>query len=358
MSKFKIICILMILAIFTLLPAQQNDLATIETLYKNANLNKNNKILIINLSDNQETQSAKMYYAALLDNNIQNSILLHSENFSNNTRQLYGQLSGLQLAIIDYINKEYSKALNKLEKINYNDIPDALYWKIKITQLLQNHHEATNLSLSFIKKFPNHNKIPNIWLIVLESAYYNHNLTAFEKYLNDFAQSTEFINYKAYLLIYQGMLYEMINTKASITTAIDIYQTIINNFPQSQYRIQAEDRLFALNKPGSTTNNTTTPIPPISQISAFNNKIVSKYEQLDKNNYYLQFGVFSTQKSANNYKNILDKANIPCFVINKPVSGKTMYAVIQGPFNQKPDALNQQNTYDCKKYKSFLFFVN
>ncbi len=340
------------------LVCQENEITQIESLFKSGMLTGNHNALVSKTTDSAEVLAAKTYYKALFNKNIQESLLLHTDNFTKHSKQFYGQLSGLQLSLIDFINKEYLKALNKLDKINHEDILDAVYWKAKINQNLQKYHEATNISLSFIKKSPSHNKTPYHWLIVLESAYYTKNLKSFEKYYNDFSKHSEFSNYQAYLMIYLGILYETIDKQPNIKKASEIYLSIINIFPESQYRIQAEDRLFALRDPSKSDNTVITPLPPVSNIPVFNNKIVSRYDQLDKKKFYLQFGVFSTQKAADNYKSTLDKSAITSFVITKPVSGKTMYAVIQGPFEKRTEASEYQKLHTSKNYQSFPFFVD
>lgn len=359
---YKIISLFIFLLLINNSYSTNQTIIQIEEKFKNGSLSANHNILNIENNDNNEKKAAKNYYKALLDKDIRNSLINHNSNFQNYENQFYGQLSGLQLVIIDFINREYDKALTKLTKINSALIPDAVYWNAKILQTIHRYNEAINMAYSFIKKNPSDLKIAYYWLIVLESTYYTKNLSSYEKYLSEFSKNSTFSEYKAYLLIYNAILYETSVSPPDLQKAANIYQEIIKDFPESRFRVQAEDRLYALR------NNTTS--PPISSspnvipspigviLPLYKNKPVSRFEDLDSKAFYLQFGVFSTRSAANNFLNTLNKNNISTFVITKPVSGKTMFAVIQGPFLERAKAIEYQNSYKQSDKNSFMFFVD
>ena len=352
-----IFCYLFILVIF----AQEGGIInTIEREYKAMTLKSDSIILDLEALDNNEIRAAKFYYQAVLTSEMEVSKNLHSLNFTTYRTEFYGQLSGIQLISLDFVNKEYDEALRKTEQINSDRLPEVLYWKAKINQLKQDYDTAISISENFIRKHNDNHLVNQVWLIIFESNFYQRDTSAFEKNYQTFSKQSGFIDYNPYLLYLNGMLYEGLdNTKAR-----GLYTQIVSDFPTSQFRVQAEDRLFGLRSPSANQNSNLpppiipSPPPPVSVVQpTFRNSVVSRYEDLSMGEYYIQFGALEDEYRALNLVNLLKDENIDSFHITKPVSGRTWYAVIQGPYASHDFAVEAQNKLRSRRNQSFIFEV-
>jgi outer membrane protein assembly factor BamD (BamD/ComL family) len=343
--------ILFFLFCVTLSAQQTNLIDWLESSYKSSNLTFNDVNLLIRDDDDDSIRATKNYFRAILNPNIQNAILNHSINFSTFPREFYGQLSGLELVTIDYINNEFDKALHKLERINSELIPDSQYWKAKIAYSMQRYVDAISISQNFISKHPTHSLIASCWLVVLESYFNRNDLNNFEINMQTFSSHREYNDYKPYVLYLQGQLYE----NRDVERARRLYTQILVEHPNSQFRVSAEDRIYALRAPEVISTPPSITPPTSSTATTVTNKPVSRFEDLDKGRFYLQFGVFSTENAARNYVNTLNRARIPTFYLTKQVGGRRHWAVIQGPFNTINQAQEVQRRYDPKKHQSFIF---
>jgi len=342
------VILFIILLFFATLQAQQSPTITnIEQSYKNATLKYNSVHLLVTETDTQAEQAAKHYYNALVAPDFQNALLLHSMNFNINTNEYFGQLSGIQLIGIDFINKEYNKATLQINKIDSQAVPEVLYWKAKVAFAQQRYEEAITICNSFIESHSSHNLTPNMWVIILEALYHKNDRTNYERNYNLFARHSKFEEYKPYLLYLNGQLNEANDTQK----ATRLYNQVISEFTTSQYRVLAEDRLFALRH---NTSSGTIPITTPPTNTPFANVVVSRYEALNKGAYYIQFGAYATEGRAKNHIKELTKAKIPTFSITKPSGNTIWYAVIQGPYNSKRSAEAAQQRIN-KKYPTFLF---
>jgi len=342
------VILFIILLFFATLQAQQSPIVTnIEQSYKNATLQYNSVHLLLTETDTPAEQATKHYYNALVAPDFQNALLLHSMNFNINPNEYYGQLSGIQLISIDFINKEYNKASQQINKIDSQAVPEVLYWKAKVAFAQQRYDEAITICNSFIASHASHNLTPNMWVIILEALYHKSDRRSFERNYDIFARHNQFDEYKSYLLYLNGQL----NEESDTQKAIRLYNQVISEFNTSQYRVLAEDRLFALRH---NTGSAISPAETQPTNTPFVNVVVSKYEALNKGAYYIQFGVYATEGRAKNYIRELSKAKIPTFSITKPVNKNIMYAVIQGPYNSKRSAETAQQRIN-RKYPTFVF---
>jgi cell division septation protein DedD len=225
---------------------------------------------------------------------------------------------------------------------------------------MHNFDQAIRISQDFIRVHPNHSLNPNIWLILLESNFSKNDTISFERNLQSFSSHARFNDYKAYLLYLNGLLHEESNNQR----ARSLYSQVITEFPLSQFRVQAEDRMYAMrasvDSPPITTTTTsppptpqtdrTTNVPPVVRAGA-----ITRYEDLTSGAFYIQFGVFTTENAARNYINILNRDQISTFSVTKPVDGRRLNAVIQGPFNTQADANAQRMINKQKNIQSFIF---
>jgi len=342
--------IFVFLLLFATLQAQQSPtIASIEQAYKNATLKYNSVNLLVTETDSPAEQAAKHYYNALVSPDFQNALLLHSVNFNTHPDEYYGQLSGIQLISIDFINKEYGKATQQINKINSVTVPEVQYWKAKVAFALQRYDEVITICNNFVTGYASHSLIPNMWVIILEALYHKNDRQSFERNFDIFARHSKFDEYKPYLLYLNGQLNEANDTQK----AIRLYNQVVSEFTTSQYRVLAEDRLFALRH---NTGSPATPevTPPAN--TTFTNVVVSRYEALRKGAYYIQFGAYATEGRAKNHIKELSKAKISTFSITKPSGNTIWYCVIQGPYSSKRSAETAQQKIN-KKYPTFVFLA-
>ena len=321
----------------------------IRSAYEKNTLRHNDEILIVTPSDTSTIAAMKNYFRAVLHNDVQEIILIHQRNFNSFPNEYYGIMSALQLVSIDFINHEYDNALILLNRINNDNIPEVLYYRIKISQVNQKYDEAIRDSQIFLRQHPNHHLASFVWLVILESLYHKADLLGFERNYSTFSENKEFDEYKPYLMYLNALLIESSNMNRART----LFSQIINDFPNSQYRVQAEDRLFALRL---NADRTATPTQtPSSGSTTFTNITANRYEDLMKDRFYIQFGVFSTESAARNFVNTLNRDRIQTFYISKPVGGRRLFAVIQGPYQTIENAQTNQRIYNSRNHQTFVF---
>jgi tetratricopeptide (TPR) repeat protein len=334
------------------LNAQGNTvIEQIERAYRGNTLNYSDSILNIDTRDSDSVKAAKNYFRALLYSDFQQSILLHSTNFSSFPNELYGMKSGIKLISVDFVNKEFDKALPKIERIDAEVLPEVVYWRAKIAQLSHNYEEAISLSQGFIRRHGDNDLIPQMWLVLLESYFTKNDLASFERNLQTFSNHDRYNEYKAYLLYLNGLLHEGQNN----VRARNLFAQVITEFPMSQFRVQAEDRMYAMratvDTPGATVGSGASPGTTV----AFSNVVVGSYEELRAGAFYIQFGVFSTENAARNLSSTLGRDRIATFHITKPVGGRRLFAVVQGPFRTRADAQAVQVEYIRNNIQTFIF---
>jgi len=338
-------CSILILIFFAFTSLNAQDTPTVTSLersYKNGTLSYYSSTLLIYDTDTSTEKAAKSYFKAVLTSDMSTAILSHSVNFNTYPDEYYGQLSGIQLISIDFINSEYDKALQKINRINSVVVPENLYWKAKIAFTQQRYDEAISICQSFITAHSSSELVPKMWVIVLESLYHKTDRTTFERNYDIFARHQGFAEYKPYLLFLNGRLCE--DTDSAKATRL--YNSIITGYAASQFRVLAEDRLFALRQ---QNNQPPPPNPP------FQNVVVNKYENLNKGSFYIQFGAFNTENQAKSLSTNLGKDKISTFTISKPVENRRMYAVIQGPYTSQQNAEVAQRKINSSKYPTFIF---
>ena len=358
--KQKSFFILFFLFFLVLFSQEGNVIETIEREYKAMTLKHDSIVLDSEPNDNNEIKAAKLYYQAVLNADLDISKNIHTLNFTTYRHEFYGQLSGIQLISLDFVNKEYDEALKKVTQINSNLLPEVLYWKAKITQLKHDYDEAISIADDFVTKYPNNHLYNQVWLIILESYFYKKDIPSYEKNYQSFSKQTDFNDFKPYLLYLNGLLYEGLDNGKSRS----LYSQIVSDFPTSQFRVQAEDRLFALRSVSSNQNNSlpipiipSPPPPTPSTITSFHNVVVSRYEDLSFGHFYIQFGALEDEYRAIDLVNILKNENIDAFHITKPVGTKTWYAVIQGPYAEYNLVSEAQNKLTTRRNQSFIFEV-
>ena len=136
-----------------------------------------------------------------------------------------------------------------------------------------------------------------------------------------------------------------------------LYSQVITEFPTSQFRVQAEDRMYAMRasvEAPATPPVTATPTPT-QTTPVITNETVNRYEDLTSGSFYIQFGVFSTENAARNYVSTLNRDGVTSFVITKPVEGRRLFAVVQGPFSTRADVQAAHTSFVTKNIQSFFF---
>jgi TolA-binding protein len=338
---------------FSLFAQRNTTIENLEREYRNMTLKNDSPSLIIDKSDSNAIKAVKLYYQAMLAGDIPKTMELHSTNFNSHKKEQHGLLSGLQLVIINFVGRNYANALSIANQIDTKKIPDVLYWRAKITQLNGNYREAIAIAENYLKQ-NNITMVNDAWLVILESNYYLGNISNFENNYELFMKQPESNSFKPYLLYLNGMLYEKTNERKAST----IYNQIIKEFPTSQFRVQAEDRIFSM-KTGSThadrqvqTPRDTQPITPVNRIEP---QSPTDLSDLPKGKYYIQFAAFDDENAAKNLVATLINDKIQAFHITKPVNQKIWFAVIQGPFDGYSIATEAQKKLGRRANQSFIF---
>jgi hypothetical protein len=301
--------------------------------FENQTLTLDNPLLTATRTDPSNIASARNYYRAMLTIDIERFKELHSENFRDYSFEFYGQQSAIQLVMIDFINREYESAWNKLAEVNTARIPNALYWKAKISQAQNDFTRAIEIIYNFMYIHPEHDLTPIFWVMLLEINSSQYNLTDFEHNLINFRENPRFSEFNAYISYLHGKLVENTN----LNLAREIYNNIITEFPSSQYRILAEDRLVAIRTLNQQEHQVDEVAPerPLPAVTA------RRVDELPSGTVFLQFGAFSTDVAARNFSTELNNQNIQTFPVFRGSDNR--FLVILGPFLAENEAQRQRN---------------
>ena len=257
----------------------------------------------------------------------------------------YGQLSLLELAKIELLERNYEQAIIYLKKIYNPGVETKQYWLAKCYLKSENYDGAIISAQNYIFDSKNKEKIETAYFIIIE-AYIQQNV--FERALNtlEFLRNSEFINNNIPLLHYKiGYCYE--KTK-KYEEAFRSYKKLKVDFPYHQYSYLAEDRIYNL------TRNEKFEIDP-DNIQPDNNQKNNNNKQEKKLKKFLQVGAFSSRKNARKHASDINNfLNHSYIVFEKVINGKNLFIVAFGPYENDKNLNKAKQTLEKKSINFFL----
>lgn len=330
-------------------------ISEIENAYIDGDLHINHNFLRISASDNPDLLACKLFYNAKLNTLLSKGKTYYSQSYQKSPKSKYGQLSNMELAKLDFFNRDYENALEKLKNIDL--ITERYYWQARVYFLQKKWAHTIICAENYLDNEENGDFSLELRALLLDVYLVQNNLNAFLAVKEKMHTSSNFSDLEAYALYKEGLLYEKQN---ELSKANETLRLIVDKYPKSQYRVYADDLILDYNKrmqqtvkPAIAETETNISQPQIPK-SGGSKKHIS-FSELEKGKSYLQYGLFSTPKAAENYKQQLESRGISLFVITKTVNDKEYFALIQGPFTSKESANTFLTNVKNNNINAFLF---
>ncbi|HHE38218.1 MAG TPA: SPOR domain-containing protein [Candidatus Cloacimonetes bacterium] len=248
----------------------------------------------------------------------------------NYTDHFYGQLSLLELAKVELLERNYENALSFLKRIHHSEIVDKEFWMAKAYLKNNENDNAIIAAQNFIFGSDDFNMIEEAYFIIAE-AYLNDKI--FQRALNtlESLRTSKYIKNHIPLLHYKlGFCYEQMG---QYENALRSYKKLKMDFPYDQYSYLAEDKINNLTRKNKIEID-------LKNIEPINSKV--KQEKNTETNSielktYLQAGAFSLEKNARNHSVTINELGLPAKIFSKVKNGKTLYIVAAGPFAGKKE---------------------
>lgn len=329
-----------------------STIADIQNSYEEGALHSNHYLLRISPSDAKDLVSCKLFFTAKTAKTTDNAIQFYKRASQNESSCIYSQKAFLELAKLDFFNRDYISALDKLSKINLID--EKYYWQTRIYHIQKKLSIAAISANSYLSNKTDEPMAFEINCILFDIYLQQLKINEFSALKTKIKQYSNYRYYEAYILYKEALLYDKTN---NYNYAIDTLKSIIARFPKSQYRVMADDLLIELNKKIVPQNKPAEPNITISQPDApkVNKNSLLDLSDLKKNKAYLQYGIFSTQKAGETYKTQLEAQGLKPFMITKFVNNKQHFAIIQGPFDSKNEANKFLNQINSNNINGFIF---
>lgn len=330
------------------------NIRELEQAYQKSELHLNHTFLRITNDDDSDLSAAKLFYSAKLNPDYNRSRQLFLQAYQKSPNTIYGQKAYLESVKIDFLNRDYDALLLKVKKINL--LNESIYWQARTLFIQKKFPETITAINDFVSKDKNSNLTDELLLLKLEIYFQTNQVEPFNETKMTLQKSFRYPSFEAIVLYKESLLLDK-NSKSS--EAIETLKDIIKRHPQSQYRVFADDLLIELNRKIQEQNKMASveSVTSISQPSVPKNssKSMLSLTDLEKGKAYIQYALFSTEKSAELYKTQLEAQGVKPFIILKVLNSKDHYALIQGPFTSKESATYFLNNLKSNNINAFLF---
>ena len=246
----------------------------------------------------------------------------------NHVDTYYGQLSLLELAKINLLERKYENAIFLLKKISDTRIDEKEYWLAKAYLKAEDYNKAIISAQNFISDFGNDSEktaqIETAYFIIIES-YFQQNL--FKRALSnlEFLRTSKFIYNNIPLLHYKiGLCNEKLK---KYENALLSYKKLKMDFPYHQYNYLAEDRIFNLQNGDKIDID-------FKKINSYRKQETETRNSQNSADFklYLQVGAFSSEKNAKKLGERIKKLGYKYILFTKKVNNKTLTVVAVGDF--------------------------
>ncbi len=291
------------------------------------------------------------YKKAKAERNVTKIKTLYENTYEKDNDSIFGQLSLLELAKINFFKREYKKAVSLLKKIHHQEISDKQYWLAKSYLKMEKYQLSIVSSQIFIAESNENAKIENAYFIIAE-AYLQQRM--YKRAFNtlESLRISKYINNNIPLLHYKmGICKE---EQGKFEQALMFYKKLKQDFPYHQYCYLAEDRIYNLKKDNKLDID-------LSEINAFR-----KEEPLEESKaatgkdlkIYLQVGAFGSEDNAEKFGKKVKVIGFKYIVFSKIKNNSKLYVVAAGPFDENDDLKkamqklkkNDINSYVIKRY--------
>ncbi len=291
------------------------------------------------------------YKKAKAERDVTKIETLYQNIYEEDNDSIFGQLSLLELAKINFFKREYKKAVLLLKKIYHQEISDKQYWLAKSYLKMEKFQLSIVSSQIFIAESNENSKIENAYFLIAE-AYLQQRM--YKRAFNtlESLRISKYINNNIPLLHYKmGICKE---EQGKFEQALMFYKKLKQDFPYHQYCYLAEDRIYNLKKDNKLDID-------LSEINSFR-----KEEPLEESKaatgkdlkIYLQVGAFGSEDNAEKFGKKVKVIGFKYIVFSKIKNNSKLYVVAAGPFDENDDLKkamqklkkNDINSYVIKRY--------
>ncbi len=316
-----------------------------ESAYNIGNLSQL-KTLIDNPVVSDAEKACAAYYKALLAPSDQKAKL--QVIFESYPGTHYGKLALLEVAKINFFEREYNQAETALKGLKDSGLVEKSYWEAKNYERLGKYNLAVSSAQVFISQATDSVKIESTWFTIASAQMNKGDYSTALKTLDMMRNSVDISNIPL-LWLKIGECQEKLG---NLTMAINAYRKIMNEYRYTQYCYTAEDRLHQLDD----QNKADVDVTSFTTFDTSNAQKPAEPEPIPDNalKYYLQVGAFGTQDNADRYKRQMITAGYPSITFTKIVNSKQLYVVATGPYRTKDEALDIKQKLSGEQINSLL----
>jgi len=278
---------------------------------------------------------------------------LYQKAYQKDPESLYAQKSLLELGKLQLLNRNYETALQYLKKVTNASLQDKEFWLAKTYFKLKKYDNAIISSQNFISDAKDnqskYSEIETAYFLLVES-YLQKDLYSKALRNLEYLRKSKYIQNNLPLLRYKiGLCHEKMK---DYEQALKDYKKLKRDFPYHQYSYLAEERMMQMSR------DKVVDIELDSFSTLANGKQPSKAATGEGLKVYLQIGAFSSTKRAEVQGKKAMNLGLDFSIFPKKVSGKTLYIVAVGPFqngtlNSAIKKLNDAgiNSFVIKRYE-------
>jgi len=292
-----------------------------------------------------------LYNNAKVETNANKAIILYENIYNQDNDSVFGQLSLMQMAKINFFKRDYKNAISLLKKVHHKKILTKQYWLAKSYLKIEKYQLSIISSQVFIAESDDIAKIEDTYFLIAE-AYLQQKM--YKRAFNtlESLRTSKYIKNNIPLLHYKmGICKEK---QEKFEQALMFYKKLKQDFPYHQYCYLAEDRIYNLNKKDKININ-------FSEINSFRKEkpIEESKAATGKDlKVYLQVGAFGSEESARKLGKKVKVIGYEYIVFSKIKNNNKLHIVAAGPFDEKNDLKkimqklkeNNLNSYVIKRY--------
>ena len=287
----------------------------------------------------QDKSSLKYRFFNTLLNKNTNSFLGEMILISNQENSQYSQMSIMELAKISYLNTNYLKSLEYLNKITLSQLSiEKYYWLASVNYKLKNYSQAIWDAQEYIILSDDKYRIEICYMIISQSFMDSKKFKLALNHLNEL-RAMDNISFNFPFMLYQiAQCYENLENKKGAAT---IYGELIRDYPTSRYAALA--RVKSNSK----------------EMNKYKKNMTASFvAEQQKGNYFIQIGAFGDVKNAQRRTNELKDLGYKPQNRTKLVDTNKITIVTVGPFATIEQVNDARSFLKSNGINSFLLKEN
>jgi tetratricopeptide (TPR) repeat protein len=259
----------------------------------------------------------------------------------------FGQLALLEIAKSNILDREYRKAISRLEEIFIPEIEEKQYWLAKAYLCADKYQLAIISAQMYIADTKNLDNAEVAFFIVADAYLQQHKYKQALETLESLRVSKYIKNNIPFLYYKMGNCCELLG---KYIDALVYYKKLKQEFPYNQYSYLAEERIYKLKNDDVIDIDLTT----FNSHRSEETKVETKAATGEDLKIYLQVGAFSSEDNATKLGKKVKTVGYKYSVFPKVKNSSKLYIVAAGPFENEVKLRQALQVLEHNGMKSFM----